>query len=314
MGATWSPGCDTAMLKARADLYRIIREYMRELGVLEVETPVLNRHANTEPQITPLTTLASGADSRYYLHTSPEFYMKRLLAAGSGAIYQLCKVFRDAEQSRRHQVEFTMLEWYRPGLDHHALMEEITMLLNKLALPAANKATYAERFVEHTGLHPHQCSDTDLQEQCRQHGFDCPQPARELMLDFLFSKQVSPHLGLRQPEFIYDYPACQAALARIRTDPLPVAERFELFINGMELANGFNELSDPDEQRQRFEKENSIRQQRGLPLLPIDEPFLQALKHGLPDCAGVALGVDRLLMILTQSRDIEQVVSFRAGQ
>ena len=313
------PAAALSMLRARAELYRGIRDYMRERNVLEVETPILSRYADPEPRIMPLLTRATTperAADRYYLRTSPESAMKQLLAAGSGAVYQLGKVFRDEEQGPRHRAEFTMLEWYRLGLDHHELMEEMNDLLARLGLPAAVKTAYADCFATRAGLDPHTCDTAALRAACRRHGFDCPADPggedRGMLLDFLFSHLVAPALGRRGPEFVYDYPACQASLARVSDAEPPVAERFELFVDGLELANGFHELTDAAEQARRFERDNRVRAQSGRPLLPIDKPFLRALAHGLPDCAGVALGLDRLLMILTGAADIEQVIGFNA--
>ncbi len=302
------------MLAARAELYRLIRSYMAESGVLEVDTPVLGAAANTDPQVAPLSTLVNHPgkpdQQRYYLHTSPEFCMKRLLAKGSGAIYQICKVFRDAELGGWHQPEFSLLEWYRPGYDHRGLMMEIDRLLGRLGLPTASRISYQHCFQRHVELDPHHSTMAELAGRCHRQGFDGHGERRAVLLDFLFSRLVGPHLGRESPVFVYDYPACQAALARIRQDDVPVAERFELFINGMELANGFHELGDADEQLQRFQAENAYRKQAGKPTLPIDDGFISALQDGLPACAGVAIGLDRLLMVLTHSQSINDVLSF----
>ena len=314
----WRPTATRTMLEQRAGLLARIREFMARRSILEVETPVLNPAANPDPNIASLATMVSlpfGAEpNRYYLHTSPEFAMKRLLAAGSGPIYQITRVFRDQEAGRIHQPEFTMLEWYRPGFDHQALMDEMTVLLTELRLTECMRLPYAMVFEDHTSLNPHTCSLQALQERAHMLGLQSPTADRSLLLDVIFSHAVAPNLGLAQPLFIYDYPVCQAALARIRQADIAVAERFELFIGGMEIANGYHELRDDTEQAQRFAQENAVRKQRGLTLMPVDDLLLAALRHGLPDCAGVALGLDRLLMTLTGSQELKDVLAFPVAQ
>ena len=302
------------MLEQRAGMLARIREFMAQRSILEVETPILSPAGNPDPNIPSLTTTVNFPQRQepgtYYLHTSPEFHMKRLLAAGSGPIYQITKVFSDQEAGRIHQPEFTMLEWYRPGFDQQMLMDEVTELLAALGLAGNERYPYARLFADHTGLNPHTCDLLALQEQARTLGLQTTSVDRSLLLDVVFSHAVAPHLGREQPLFIYDYPACQAALARIRRDDVAVAERFELFIGGMEIANGYHELCDSAEQSQRFDRENAVRAQRGLTPMPVDEQLLAALRHGLPDCAGVALGLDRLLLALTGNRELTQVITF----
>ena len=306
------------MLQARARLVAQIRDFMAEREVLEVDTPALSPCANTDPQVesAPVSLTLPGAPgpATWYLSASPEFAMKRLLAGGSGSIYQICKAFRNGEQGRRHQLEFTLLEWYRVGFDHHALMDETAALLRDLGWRTTERRSYRACFEASFGFNPHEAEPECLLAAARKAGFAGGAAAevdKGTLLDFLFSHGPGPKLGLEQPLFVYDYPACQAALARLRPARdgrgYPVAERFELFIAGLEIANGFHELTDAAEQRRRFEAENRLRQARGQALMPVDEALLAALERGLPDCAGVALGVERLLMALTGATSIAEV-------
>lgn len=281
---------------------------------MEVETPVLSHHGNTDPNIRSFTTRYAAPDRpaavELYLNTSPEFAMKRLLAAGYGPLYQVARVFRDGEQGSRHQPEFSMLEWYRPGFDHHRLMDEIDDLLTLVGLEPACRYPYASVFEECTGLDPHRVDEAQLLQVAAADGLAIDVPDRGTLLDFLFSHRVVPSLDTDKPVFIYDFPVCQAALARIRRGAPDVAERFELLIGGLELANGFHELTDAAEQQARFSEENRHRDTRQLPMIDIDTNLLAALEQGLPDCAGVALGLDRLLMVLTGASRIDEVLAF----
>ena len=310
----WRPAASLENIRRRAELLAQIRGFMQTRKILEVETPVLDSAANPDPAIDSLTCAVrfpDAAETRvFYLQTSPEFAMKRLLAAGSGPIYQICKVFRNNECGRLHQPEFTMLEWYRPGFDHHDLMQEVGELLVSLQCSYPEKTPYGDVFSRYTGLDPHSAGITELNEYALNLGLDSPSKDRSLLLDLIFSHQVAPHLGQTIPQFIYDYPACQAALARIRKGPVDLAERFELFMTGIEIANGFNELCDIYEQYSRFMKDNGKRRQTGLAEQPLDKRLLAALGHGLPSCAGVALGLDRLLMTLTQGRGLTEVLCY----
>jgi elongation factor P--(R)-beta-lysine ligase len=294
-------------LLLRAAVIAEIRQFFAERQVLEVETPILSAAATTDPYLQSFFT------GQYYLQTSPEFAMKRLLAAGSGAIYQICKVFREEEQGRYHNPEFTMLEWYRPDFDHHQLMQEIDDLLQHvLQTTPAQKLTYAEIFEQYLQINPHTDSLNQLQKCAAEKnitsvGFT---DDKDTWLQLLMNHCIEPYLGQDTPVFLYDFPASQAALAKIRHDDPPVAERFEVYIQGMELANGFHELTDAQEQEQRFINDLQHRKQLGYPQIPYDQHLIAALKQGLPDCAGVALGVDRLIMIAANTTDISDIISF----
>ena len=317
---TWRPAADPAMLHARARLLAQIRCFFATAGVLEVETPVCSRYGTTDPAIESLRTRFTGPGAArgapLYLQTSPEFPMKRLLAAGSGPIYQICRVFRDGELGPRHNPEFTLLEWYRPGFDHQALMDEVSALLNTL-LPVSltiQHLSYAEAFQRWLQVDPHTATPEALRTCAVRHGIagaeDLELDSRDAWLDLLLSHLIEPQLGRDRITYLYDYPATQAALSRIRAGDPPVAERFELYLEGMEIANGFHELVDAREQRRRFEADNVTRTTRGLETVEMDQRLLAGLEAGLPDCSGVALGIDRLLMVLTGQRDIRQVLAF----
>jgi lysyl-tRNA synthetase class 2 len=309
----WRPTATLDALRARAAVLAATRRFFDERGVLEVETPALSAAAVTDLHLHSVACRLDLDDRRpRYLQTSPEYAMKRLLAAGSGAIYQICKVFRDGERGRRHNPEFTMLEWYRPGFDHHRLMDEVDELLQAvLGVAAGERISYADAFRRHAGVDPHAASDGELRSRVAALGVaGVEELDRDDLLNLLLSHVVEPRLGAGRPSFLFDYPASQAALARVRAGDPPVAERFEVFLDGLELANGFHELADPGEQRRRFEADLDERRRRGLPEVAIDERLLAALASGLPDCAGVALGVDRLVMLKIGFRDIADVIAF----
>ncbi|MGB2681216.1 MAG: EF-P lysine aminoacylase EpmA [Candidatus Competibacter sp.] len=319
----WRPRADWATLRLRAELLAQIRAFFAARRVLEVDTPALSGAAITDPHLASFSTRYSGPGPRHgqalYLHTSPEFPMKRLLAAGSGSIYQIARVFRDGEAGRRHNPEFTLLEWYRVGLDHHGLMDEVAelmkaLLAGRMALAEPERLSYRELFERHLQLDPHRSRVQDLAACAARWGLSVP-PGMPLAdvdpwLDLLLTHCIEPELGQGRLSFVYDYPASQAALARLRPGDPPVGERFELYLNGVELANGFHELGDAREQRRRFKAENARRQALGLPAVPIDEPLLAALASGLPDCAGVALGLDRLVMLAAGKTSIQEVIAF----
>jgi lysyl-tRNA synthetase class 2 len=304
------------VLRLRARILATIRGFFSDRGVLEVETPLLAAAPATDLHLHALATRYRGPgadDGRVlYLQTSPEFAMKRLLAAGSGPIYQLCRAFRDGEAGARHNPEFTILEWYRPGWDHHRLMDEVEELLQAvLDTTPSERLTYAEAFVRYAGLDPLGAPNAELGQRVETLGVADPRALRrDDLLDLILTHEIEPKLGVGRPTFIHDYPASQAALARVRGGEPPLAERFEAFVDGVELANGYHELVDADEQRRRFESDLEARRVAGLPEVPMDERLLAALEHGLPRCAGVALGVDRLVMLAAGTRDISRVIAF----
>lgn len=314
MSEAWRPYADKRLIKLRAETYIKIRQFMAERNILEVETPVLSHATVTDMQLNSFRSEYSSPQSNsgkiLYLQTSPEYAMKRLLASGTGAIYQISRVFRNEEQGKYHNPEFTMLEWYQPGYGHHQLMQELELFLNLFAMNHCEKISYGEIFLEHTGLDPHTCDTNELKSMAQQHGLSTTIEERSVLLDFIFSDKISSTLGDTRPLFVYDYPTCQSALAKLSNTTPKVAERFELFINGMEIANGFHELTDADEQLARFEQDLTLRKKENRPDLPIDHLFLDALKQGLPDCAGVAVGIDRLLMVITGTNDIREVLGF----
>jgi lysyl-tRNA synthetase class 2 len=312
----WRPTASLEMLHLRAEILAKIRSFFDERDVLEVETPLLASAPVTDLHLHAMTARyrGPGADEGrdLYLQTSPEFAMKRLLASGSGSIYQICRAFRDGEAGRRHNPEFTILEWYRPGWDHHRLMDEMDELLAELlGSRSAERLTYAEAFERYAGFDAFGESDEGLRVRVGKLGArDAEGLSRDDLLDLVLTHIIEPKLGHCQPTFIHDYPASQASLSRIRDGERPVAERFEVFVEGVELANGYHELTDDAEQRRRFESDLDARRNRGLPEVPIDEGLLAALEHGLPDCAGVALGVDRLAMLTAGTRNLSDVLAF----
>ncbi len=295
-----------------------IRALFSAAGLLEVDTPSLSPAGNPDPAIDSFCTVGNG--QALYLHTSPEFPMKRLLAAGSGDIYQICKVFRQGESGRNHNPEFTLLEWYRLGIDHHQLMQETAQLVNTLAAEAGHrlqveKITYQALFQRHFRLDPLDCSAAQLQGIARDQGIDLGGDTdldRDQWLDLLISHGIMPTLAHDQLTLLYDYPASQASLARLNPDGRTAA-RFEVFWGGLELANGFHELQNPAEQLARFDADNQQRLEQQQAPLPVDHKLIAALEHGLPQCSGVALGVDRLLMKLLGKQRVEEVMAF-AGE
>jgi lysyl-tRNA synthetase class 2 len=308
-----------ATLALRARLYALIREFFAERGVLEVETPILSRAANTDPNIESFSTSFSGhADAgprERWLRTSSEFAQKRLLATGVGDNFELGRVFRNGETGRRHNPEFTMLEWYRVGWDLRRLIDE-TVELAQAALALAgkraevHKTTYRDLFIAALGLDPAVAGEDELRIALGDVRVDAQGLSRDDWLDLLLTHRIQPVFAATRITVIYDYPASQCALAKIRDDDPPVAERFELYVGTQELANGYHELTDGAEQRARFVRDNVRRRARGLRELPIDENLLAALGAGLPDCAGVALGIERLLMAMIGTDDIRAVLAF----
>ncbi len=314
---TWQPTADLATLCQRAKLIQLIRNFFSERDVLEVETPILGNATTTDVHIASLATycLVPGYPDlqKRFLQTSPEFAMKRLLAAGSGPIFQISKAFRQDPSGKLHNPEFTLLEWYRPGLDHHQLIDEVDALLQSiLHTSPSTKITYQQLFSDTLGVCPFTASVAELQQIAIARGLDADlaitAAARDQWLHLLMSHLIEPDLGRQQPLCIYDYPLSQGGFARQNGDY--TTARFEFYVSGIELANGYHEITDSKQQRQRFAQDNQQRQQLGLGSVPIDNALLAALEHGMPDCAGVALGVDRLLMLALHKQTLQEVMSF----
>ena len=348
----WRPTASLEALRLRADLMDTVRAYFREQGVLEVETPALAAAAVTDVHLASLEVrvmgvvdaasaasggIAMGTSTLRYLHTSPEYHMKRLLAAGSGDIWQAARVFRGEELSHRHNVEFTLLEWYRVGFTLEALVADIDELLRRcLAAPRAAQGaplgparvlTHREAFLEHADVDSQTATLEQLLAAAALHLGTLPADLndRDTVLDLLLGMVVAPCLGRGEITYLVDWPASQAALARLRpatagtsgsvpvtaSEGLPaVAARVEAYVDGLELCNGFEELTDATEQRERFARDAARRVAAGLPVPAMDEHFLAALEHGLPPCSGVAVGFDRVVMLAAGTRDIRDVLTF----
>jgi lysyl-tRNA synthetase class 2 len=313
----WHPSATRERLAQRAALLATVRQFFESRSVLEVDTPMLVNAAVTDVNLRPVE-LTLG-DRRLFLQTSPEYAMKRLLAAGMGDVYQLCKVVRGDELSRLHNPEFTMLEWYRVGFDMARLIEEVAALLNALvtrvggAARPLRRVSYREVFQTSLQLDPLEASTETLLKTAVAHGLTghgVHELGRDELLDFLMGAVIGPTLGQGEWLALTHYPASQAALAQLDPADPRVALRFEMYVEGIELANGFQELADPGEQRARFMADNAARRAQGLPQMPIDEPLLAALEAGLPACSGVALGFDRAVMIAVGARRIDEVMSF----
>lgn len=312
----WQPSASLETLHQRAQLLAALRTYFAGQGIMEVETPLLSVAATTDPMIESL--IVPAADGIRFLHTSPEFAMKRLLAAGSGDIYQICRVFRAGEQGRHHNPEFTLVEWYRLGWDDRRLADEVIQLIASTAQSLGVKEqidiqykTYADVFQERFGLDPHLASQESLLDSAASEGLRLQGAlSRDGCLDLLMGLVIAPAFAPDQLTVITDYPVTQAALARVRKGDPPVAARFEVFAGGLELANGFHELTDAAEQQRRFEEDEQVRISTGRSARPCDRRLLRALESGLPDCAGVALGLDRLLLWLTGGTRLSEVTAF----
>ncbi|MGZ8190068.1 MAG: EF-P lysine aminoacylase EpmA [Methylococcaceae bacterium] len=321
----WQPSCRLEILHLRAQLLHDIRCFFRERAVLEVETPLLSHSVGTDPQLAFFTTeyCLPPLQHTLFLQTSPEFAMKRLLAAGSGSIYQIGKAFRNGESGRFHNPEFTMLEWYRVGFTLPQLMDEIAALMAVLfkgrkALKATQTISYQELFQLFTGLDPLIFSylhyyEYALENQIPEAEEVCGHD-HATWLDFIFSHKIQPHLGENALCMVYGYPACQSSLARINEHNPLITDRVELFINGIELGNGFYELTDAIEQDRRFDEEIDIRRQKNLPATVKDKRLVAALESGLPECSGVAIGLDRLLMLLSCATSIDEVLGFSVSR
>ncbi len=322
-GIDWQPSADIAVLHARAAMLGRIRAYFTAQEVREVETPVLSAAAVSDPAIESVAAeTAQGA--RLYLQTSPEYPMKRLLAAGFGDCYQVCPVFRDGESGRLHNPEFTMIEWYRLDFGVGEMQHDVDRLLRVACaelrdFPPARAVSYRAAMLECCGIDCATAGVPEIRAALAARGIEPVQAGgweRDAWLDLLMGGVVGPSLGHDAPVFVHDYPPAQAALARLRKQPdgSEVAERFELYVDGLELANGFRELGDAAEQRRRFEQDQAMRRRRGQPLRPLDERLLAALTAGLPDCAGVALGFDRLVMAGHRLKALGAAMAFPASR
>ena len=325
----WQPSASLELLQLRADIVRSIRSFFEKNKLLEVDTPILSAATVPDPFIESFQTRYTSSiqvleNNQFFLHTSPEFPMKRLLASGSGSIFQITKVFRQGESGKKHNPEFTLLEWYRDAWDHQQLMREVEQLLTLLISPYRSLGktrylTYQDAFMERLEINPHNASKEDLISCAKRLGLANVldnNEHKDRFLDLLFSHIIEPELGWDKQEnkpclcFLYHYPSSQASLAKIAEhDGQLMAERFEVFIDTLEIGNGFHELNNADEQRQRFEQDNQQRKQAGLNTIPMDEHFLSAVDR-LPNCAGVAIGIERLLMVISQAKHIHDVLSF----
>lgn len=305
---TWQPTASLSNVRLRATLLSRIRQFFAKRDVLEVETPLLSQHTVTDLHIESFRT------ESHYLQTSPEYAMKRLLAADSGPIFQICKAFRHNETGYQHNPEFTLLEWYRPGFNHHDLMNEVDALLQlSLGTAPGERISYQQLFSNKFNINPHDCNLKSLQKCAAEYKLNVIEPVadKDTLLQLLLSHFVVPQLGFDKPIFIYDFPSSQAALAKINRGK---AERFEVYVQGSELANGFHELTDAKEQLHRFETQQARRKKLNREVPAIDRRFIDALQHGLPTCAGVAVGLDRLLMILANTKNIHDVIAFPWGR
>ncbi|MEO1994933.1 MAG: EF-P lysine aminoacylase EpmA [Planctomycetaceae bacterium] len=326
------PTATLETLRIRAHVLDSVRQHFRDSGYFEVETPLLSRDTSVDVHLEPYSVPAAPGEgqttSELFLQTSPEFGMKRLLAAGAQAIFQICRVARRGESGRLHNPEFTMIEWYRAG-DTYRDQMRFTESLVRSTVAASDDATgmshhlgsapfamnsFDEAFARLAGARVLESSTVELRSLAEQHALSAPDSLqlddRDGWLNLLLSHIVEPHLGQSHPEFIYDYPDSQAALARIRLDQPPVAERFELYIDGIEICNGYDELTDADELRQRIAQQNQLRLTEGRRALPTDSRLLDAMDCGLPRCSGVALGFDRLLMLGLRRTTIDDVIAF----
>lgn len=317
---TYQPTATLELARERATMYATIRQFFAEREVLEVQTPVMSQAGNTDIFLQSVSTNVTVNDKprTYYLHTSPEFAMKRLLGAWQVPMYQICPVFRDNEIGRRHNVEFTMLEWYRPGFSLDELARELNDLVSVVMgyTVIFDHYRYVDAFLDFVKIHPFTASCDTLQAIARDNGiFVDMGDDHQGWLDVLFSQLVEPHLGKDLPTLLYDYPVATASLAKTTTDKDGnlVARRFELYMNGLEIANAYDELADGQALRVRFEQDNLARKQRGLPVMPIDDNLLAAC-DALPPCSGIAVGLDRLLMVKVGAETLEQVIAFPITQ
>jgi lysyl-tRNA synthetase class 2 len=319
---TWQSTLSWDKAKKRAKILQQVRQFFAERDVIEVETPALSQGTVTDVHLEALSCrysfLSDSSDKEYkqlYLQTSPEFHMKRLLASGYGSIFQIAKSFRHEGYGRHHNPEFTMLEWYRLGFDHFQLIEEVGQLLQLvLSCESPHVKTYQNIFVEIVDLDPLSASRDDLLTLIRNKNKVSDWLLKEydidILLQFIFSEIIEPNIGNDVPCFIYNFPRSQASLANICPNDNRVAQRFECYFQGIELVNGFNELTDKDKQLSRFQEDNQQRESLNLKKKPIDDNFILALSNGLPQCSGVALGIDRLIMLALEQPHIKRVISF----
>ncbi len=323
MSESWRPSATLATLRRRAAALATTREFFRARGVLEVETPALVNAPVSDVNLGSVRVDMPGHPTPQWLHTSPEYAMKRLLASGSGDIFQVCRVYRGAERGRQHNPEFTMLEWYRIGFALEDLMREVAALVGELltTAPPVEFVSYRDALRRYADVDPFDSDDADLRRAAQALGFDAAREetrggtqaraaSRDELLDLLVGARVGPSLGANALTFLHRYPASQAALARLDPDDPRAALRFELYHRGIELANGCHELASGAEQRSRFAADLRTRAARGLPVAAIDVNLLAALDAGLPDCAGVALGFDRVLMLACDAQNIDEVLAF----
>ncbi|MCV6587422.1 MAG: EF-P lysine aminoacylase EpmA [Marinobacterium sp.] len=318
ISSDWQPTASVENLRRRGRILAQIRQFFAQRDVLEVEVPLMSHCAVSDPFIDSIEVeyraFPQAQAEKLYLQTSPEYAMKRLLAAGSGAIYQLSRAFRNGECGSRHNPEFSMLEWYRPGFDDQQLMDEVAALVMPiLGLDNIERLSYQQAFEQCLGINPHTASLEQLIAVTRTHiDVAMEDSDRDSWLNLLMSHVVEPALAEQGAVFICDYPASQAALSKIKIDDSgrTVATRFELFINGIELANGYHELTDSTEQARRLDADQQQRAALALPQRPLENRLVAALEAGIPDCAGVALGVDRLVMLALGEQRIDQVIAF----
>lgn len=313
----FQPTADLETLKRRSALLSQIRDVFRANGYWEVETPLLSHDTVVDAHLDPFrVAIADNSTDHVFLQTSPEFAMKRLIAAGADRIYQITKSFRRGEFGKRHNPEFTMAEWYALDETYHQQMDFVESLLRSLHnfdnTPFA-RVTYAEAFANAFSTDVVSLNAHQLLDLAKTHHIDIPVGTAtdcDAILNVLLAEKVEPQLGRQTPAFLYDYPASQSALARVRRQTPAVAERFELYIDGIEFCNGYQELTDPGELRERIANENAIRVREGLSELPTTSRLLNAMESGLPDCSGVALGIDRLAMWLFARDSLSQVIAF----
>jgi lysyl-tRNA synthetase class 2 len=319
---SWQPTLTWEYAQKRARLLQQVREFFDERNVVEVETPALSQGTVTDAHLDAITCRynflndsSPDQTTSLYLQTSPEFHMKRLLASGYGCIFQIAKAFRHEEAGRFHNPEFTLLEWYRLGFDHFALMKEVSELLKTvLDCNEPTQITYQDLFIDQLSVDPLTASRAQLLFLINEHDklseWLTVEQDNDILLQFVFSEIIEPNIGNDSPCFVYNFPRSQASLAKICPEDSRVAQRFECYFKGIELVNGFNELTDPEAQLERFQGDNRQRKTLFLPEMPIDTNLITALSQGLPQCAGVALGIDRLIMLALKAEHIEQVVSF----